>query len=65
VVLAFITPDGGGPDIFIHVTSLTHSGVSALNEGDKVSFQIEDDRGGRGKQATNVQIEQRVTAILP
>ena len=31
-------------------------GVPALNEGDKVSFEIEDDRRGRGKQAANVQL---------
>jgi CspA family cold shock protein len=30
--------------------------VPALNEGDKVSFEIEDDRRGRGKQAANVQL---------
>ena len=30
--------------------------MPALNEGDKVSFEIEDDRRGRGKQAANVQL---------
>jgi CspA family cold shock protein len=30
--------------------------VPALNEGDKVTFEIEDDRRGRGKQAANVQL---------
>jgi CspA family cold shock protein len=41
---AFIAPDGGGADVFVHASALERSGVPALNEGDKVSFEIEDDR---------------------
>ncbi|MNC92159.1 Cold shock protein CspA [compost metagenome] len=52
----FIAPDDGGPDVFVHVSELERSGVNSLNEGDKVSFEIEDDRRGRGKQAANVQL---------
>jgi CspA family cold shock protein len=48
----FITPDeGGGKDVFVHATALEAAGIRALNEGDKVSFVLEDDRKGRGKQA--------------
>ena len=46
----FIQPDDGGKDVFVHASALERSGVPALNEGDKVSFEIEDDRRGRGKQ---------------
>ena len=47
----FITPDeGGGKDVFVHATALEAAGIRALNEGDRVSFQLEDDRKGRGKQ---------------
>ena len=39
----FIQPEDGGKDVFVHATALERSGVPALNEGDKVSFEIEDD----------------------
>ena len=42
----FITPDDGGKDVFVHATALERAGISAINEGDKVSFEIEDDRRG-------------------
>src|SRR4029078_7158142 len=51
----FIHTADGGKDVFVHASALERSGVPALNEGDKVSFEIEDDRRGRGKQAANVQ----------
>jgi cold shock protein len=52
----FIAPDGGDKDVFVHVTALERSGVPSIKEGDKVSFQVEDDQRGRGKQAVNVQL---------
>jgi cold shock protein len=52
----FISPEGGQKDVFVHASALERSGVPALNEGDKVSFEIEDDKRGRGKQAANVQL---------
>ena len=52
----FIAPDGGDKDVFVHVTALERSGVTSIKEGDKVSFQIEDDKRRRGKQAVNVQL---------
>jgi cold shock protein len=47
----FIEPDGGGKDIFVHASALESAGIRTLNEGDRVSFELEDDRRGRGKQA--------------
>jgi cold shock protein len=47
----FITPESGGKDVFVHATALEAAGIRSLNEGDKVSFVLEDDRRGRGKQA--------------
>jgi len=52
----FIAPDDGGKDVFVHVTALERSGLPALEEGDKVTFDVEDDPRGRGKQATNIQM---------
>jgi cold shock protein len=51
----FIQPDGGGKDVFVHATALESAGIRSLNEGDKVSFVLEDDRRGRGKQAGQLQ----------
>ena len=52
----FIQPDGGGKDVFVHATALERAGIRTLNEGDKVSFVLEDDRKGRGKQAGQIQM---------
>ena len=52
----FIQPEDGSKDVFVHVTALERAGIPAINEGDKVSFEIEDDRRGRGKQASNLQL---------
>jgi cold shock protein len=40
----FIAPEGGGKDIFVHATALEAAGIRSLNEGDRVSFEPEDDR---------------------
>ena len=47
----FIEPDDGGKDVFVHASALEAVGIRALKEGDRVSFELEDDRRGRGKQA--------------
>jgi cold shock protein len=52
----FITPDGGSKDVFVHVTALEHAGIRGVDEGTKLSFDVEDDRRGRGKQATNIEL---------
>jgi CspA family cold shock protein len=51
----FITPDDGSKDVFVHASALERSGIDTLNEGDKVTFVLEDDRKGRGKQAGEIQ----------
>jgi cold shock protein len=52
----FIRPDTGGKDVFVHATALERAGIRSLNEGDKVTFILEDDRKGRGKQAGQIQL---------
>jgi len=47
----FIEPDDGGKDVFVHASALEAAGIRVLKEGDRVSFALEDDRRGRGKQA--------------
>lgn len=52
----FISPDEGDKDIFVHITALERSGLPALDDGTKVTFEVEDDPRGRGKQAVNIQL---------
>jgi CspA family cold shock protein len=52
----FITPDDGGKDVFVHITALEASGLPALDEGAKVTFDTEPDQRGKGPQAVNVQL---------
>ena len=51
----FITPEDGSKDVFVHASALEKAGIQSLNEGDKVSFVLEDDRKGRGKQAGEIE----------
>ena len=51
----FIQPEDGSKDVFVHATALEQAGIRSLNEGDKVSFVLEDDRRGRGKQAGQIE----------
>ncbi|HKZ95989.1 MAG TPA: cold shock domain-containing protein [Hyphomicrobiaceae bacterium] len=52
----FVAPQDGSKDVFVHATALERAGIHALNEGDKISFVLEDDRKGRGKQAGQVEL---------
>lgn len=51
----FIKPDGGGTDVFVHVTALEASGMSQLAEGARISFDTEPDKRGKGPKAVNLQ----------
>jgi len=48
----FVTPDGGGKDVFVHHTSVQMEGFRSLAEGQKVEFEVTD--GPKGPQASNV-----------
>lgn len=43
----FITPDEGGTDAFVHISALQNSGLQALNEGQKVQFELKEQRNGK------------------
>ncbi|MDX1486032.1 MAG: cold-shock protein [Alphaproteobacteria bacterium] len=49
----FITPDDGSKDVFVHITAVEQSGMTTLNEGQKVTFDVEPD--ARGPKAVNLQ----------
>ena len=40
----FIQPDDGGKDVFVHATALERAGMHSLSEGQKVSFDTQEDR---------------------
>jgi len=40
----FIQPEGGGPDVFVHISAVERSGLGSLNEGQRVSFELERDK---------------------
>jgi CspA family cold shock protein len=48
----FITPDGGGTDLFVHHTAIQGSGFKTLDENQRVSFDT--GQGQKGPQAINV-----------
>jgi CspA family cold shock protein len=41
----FIQPSGGGRDVFVHISALERAGLSTLNEGQQVEYEIISDRG--------------------
>jgi CspA family cold shock protein len=52
----FIKPDDGAADIFVHISALQASGLASLSENQKVSFETEPDRRGKGPKAVNISI---------
>jgi len=50
----FITPDGGGNDVFVHISAVERAGMSGLREGQKVSFEEVADRRSGKKAAENL-----------
>jgi CspA family cold shock protein len=50
----FITPDGGGEDLFAHFSAIQSQGFKSLAEGQRVTFDITT--GPKGKQASNIQV---------
>jgi len=48
----FVTPDGGGEDLFAHFSAINAKGFKSLKEGQRVSFDVAE--GPKGKQAANI-----------
>ncbi|HRF09799.1 MAG TPA: cold-shock protein [Xanthobacteraceae bacterium] len=51
----FIAPDDGGKDVFVHISALQRSGMQSLNEGQKISFDIVQDKRSGKAAAENLQ----------
>lgn len=43
----FIAPDGGGADVFVHISAVERSGLTGLADDEKVSYELIDGRDGR------------------
>ena len=41
----FIQPDGGGKDVFVHISAVERAGLNGLNEGQKITYEVQQDRG--------------------
>jgi cold shock protein len=50
----FIVQDGGGPDVFVHISAVEQAGLHSLNEGQKVSFDVQADRRSGKSAAANL-----------
>jgi cold shock protein len=51
----FIAPDGGGADVFVHISAVERAGMRGLAEGQKVSYEVEADRKTGKSAAVNLQ----------
>ena len=40
----FIQPEGGGKDVFVHISAVQKAGIGSLNEGQKIGYELESDR---------------------
>ncbi len=49
----FIQPDDGGKDVFVHISAVERAGMSALNEGQKIAFDVVADRKNPGKSSAD------------
>ena len=41
----FIAPEGGGKDVFVHISAVERAGLRSLNEGQNVNYELKDERG--------------------
>ena len=53
----FIEPDGGGEDTFVHISAVERAGLSTLQEGQKVNFELQPGRNGKSS-AENLTISE-------
>ena len=50
----FIVPDEGDKDVFVHISAVEQAGLRGLNEGQKIQFEVQENRGKEA--ATNLQV---------
>lgn len=52
----FITPDEGGKDAFVHISAVERAGIAGLDEGQRVSYELQPGRDGKSS-AENLKLE--------
>ncbi len=52
----FITPDEGGNDVFVHITAVKDAGLNELSDNQRVNYETEADRRGKGPKAVNLSL---------
>jgi CspA family cold shock protein len=52
----FISPDAGGKDIFVHASEVKRANIRALEAGDRISFDAQPSKNGKGDQAVNLRL---------
>ena len=52
----FVAPEDGGKDVFVHASAVEAAGMSVLSEGQRISFDVEPDKKGKGPKAVNLVI---------
>ena len=50
----FIQPDGGGPDVFVHISAVERAGMHNLNEGQKIAYEVVTDKRSGKSSAENL-----------
>ncbi len=53
----FIRPDDGGSDVFVHISAVERAGLNGLDEGQRISYEIEVDRKRGKSSAVNLRAE--------
>jgi cold shock protein len=52
----FVTPDAGGSDVFVHISAVERAGLSGLNDGQKIEYELVTDRRSGKTSAGNLQL---------
>lgn len=53
----FIQPDGGGQDVFVHVSAVERAGLRELRDGQKISYEVVADKRSGKSSADNLQVD--------
>ena len=61
----FIQPDGGGQDVFVHISAVQRAGLRELLEGQKISYEVVADKRSGKSSAENLKAEKAAPAACP
>lgn len=53
----FIQPDGGGQDVFVHISAVERAGLRELRDGQKISYEVVADKRSGKSSADNLQVD--------